>query len=115
MELKIKAPQEFEEFIRKYDSQISVKKSDGDSNDLEYNSKLSEYASQVFIGLVVSVVSPFITDAIKEFVENKNEEIVVTTENEQYIITPSNVKEILPLLHDDVVAILDEDYNGKNG
>lgn len=114
MELKIKASKNFEEFIKKYESQITVVESEETDNDPEYNSKLTDVAGQFFIGLVVSVISPFITDAIKDYIETNNEEIVVTTENEQYIITPSNVKEIFPVLHNDVVATLSEEENGKN-
>lgn len=114
MELTIKASQNFEEFIKKYDSKITVTKSGQVNNDIEYNSKLSEYAAQVFISLAVSVVSPFITDAIKDYVKTNNEEVVVITENEQYIVTPTNVDEISPILHCDVVAILSEEEDGKN-
>jgi hypothetical protein len=114
MELTIKASQNFEEFLKKYDSQITVTKSEQVCDDVEYNSKLAEYAGQVFISLAVSVVSPFITDAIKDYVETNNEEVVVITENEQYIISPTNVKDISPLLHNDVLAILGEENDGKN-
>lgn len=114
MELKIKANSDFEKFIKKYESQVAVVSSEEISDSTEYNSKLSEYAGQFVISLAVSVFSPFITDYIKEYVESTNEEVVVTTDNEQYVINASNVKELLPMLHSDVVATLSEEDDGKN-
>lgn len=114
MELKIKATREFENFILKYNSQITLLKSEEINESSEYNSRLTDMAGQIGISLFVSVISPFITEAIRDYVESTHEEIVVKTENEQYVINQSNVKEIFPVLHSDIEATISEESNGKN-
>ena len=113
MELSIKASKEFEEFLKRHESFGKVEKREEIKDENDFYSKFST-GSQIVLNIVISVFSPFITDAIKDFIETTKQEVVVTTESEQYVITPANVKDLTPLLHNDLVATIDEDNDGKD-
>lgn len=113
MELNIKASKEFEEFLMQHEALGKVEKREEIKDENDFNSKFSK--SQIVLNIVISVFSPFITDAIRDYIETTKQEVVVTTETEQYVITPTNVKDLIPLLHDDLAATIDEDKsNDKN-
>lgn len=78
-----------------------------------YDAKLSE-TNNWLISIVISVFSPFITDAIREFVDYCKTEIIVTTEDENYIINKNNVDCVLPEFRNDLENSLTDEQNAKN-
>jgi hypothetical protein len=81
---------------------------------VSYDAKLSE-ANNWLISIVISVFSPFITDAIKDFVDYCKTEISVTTGNERYVINTGNLDAIIIELKEDIETELSEEQNVKDG
>lgn len=113
MDLKIKASENFLQVLEKYSDKITVKKKEEVSGDGTYNADFKNLALNLSLNLVISVFAPFITDAIKEYVNTTNESIVVTTADEKYHITPSNVNELTLILHKEILVAITEEKNGK--
>lgn len=116
MDIYIKAPQDFEDFLKKNNYEYSIRESSIDLEEDVYNANFSA-KKQIFIGVAVSLISSGakeLGNMFMEYLKTPNKEIVVTTENDQYIITQSNVKDITPIVYNDWVASLNEENNGKN-
>ena len=78
-----------------------------------YDAKLSD-ANSWLISIVISVFSPFITDAIRKFVDYCKTELVVTTEDKNCIINKDNIDCVLPEFKYDLENNLSNEQNGKN-
>jgi len=79
-----------------------------------YDAKLSE-ANNWLISIAISVFSPFVTDAIRDFVDYCKTEISVTTENERYVINAGNLDAIIPELKEDIETELSIEQDVKDG
>lgn len=79
-----------------------------------YDAKLSE-ANNWLISIAISVFSPFVTDAIRDFVDYCKTEISVTTENERYVINAYNLDAIIPELKEDIETELSIEQDVKDG
>ncbi len=79
-----------------------------------YDAKLSE-VNHWLVSIAISVFSPFVTDAIKDFINDCKTEIVVTTEGERYAINTENLYAIIPSLKEDMETELNEEQDVKDG
>ena len=120
MEIYIKAPQDFELFLKNHEMQYSITDSKIIQDETALNAD-SSISKKIFIGVIVqlscSLIKSGISDIgslISEYIKSTNQEIVITTEDEQYKITSSNVNEIIPIMNNDWAATLNEEKNGKN-
>lgn len=88
--------------------------SEGAVDAVSYDAKLSETNSWL-ISIAISVFSPFVTDAIRDFVDYCKTEISVTTENERYVINAGNLDAIIPELKEDIETELSREQDVKDG
>lgn len=120
MDIRIKASYNFKQVLEKYNGEIMIKKIEEIPYDNTYNANFNgsalshNFVFNISINLAISVFAPFITDAIKDYINTNHETVVVTTTEEQYIITPSNVDKLTPILNSDLLTAFIEDKNGKN-
>ena len=113
MDITITASEAFLRFLEK-EGELSITNTEAKTIQDTYEANLTDILINASMSAVISIFSPFITDAIKDYVETTHETIYITTENEKYIINTENADTMLPILNQEIIAILNEESNVKN-
>lgn len=114
MKIVITAPENFRDYLNKYDKEFVILNEIETTNSSEYEVNYRDIAINATISLVISVFSPFITDVIREYVNNTKNEIIISLSDDNVSkIRINNVNEKIPTIHDNINAILKEEKYGK--
>lgn len=112
MTITITASEKVLDFLRTHENEsfkiIKEEKLDEDT----YNANFTNLSrNDIVISVIISVFSPFVTDLIKDCINEVHEEIVLTTEEEQYVLNRQNIKETALFLNEDISTTIKEKGN----
>ena len=100
MNVIIKATQSFSQYLKDRYPEISIENT-GTVTEDKYNAFFTMKPGDILISLLIAY-SPQITDAIKDYVVSKKQNVIVTFDLEQYKITPRNVYEMMPIIKEEI-------------
>lgn len=111
MKVTITAPKDFEKFLQRHHDKVSLVKTEEAEVNGSLNANYGDILINIAISFVCSVISPFFTDAIKEYINETKQEVVVKYKGEYLRINEKNVIEMTNLLHENALAIIEEKKN----
>lgn len=114
MKATVTASENFMEFIKLHENQITLIKTKEVENDGSYNASLNSAASQYLISFIIGVSSSYVSTLLKEYIDKTQEPIELKIKTNKFILTPQNVDEKTPQIHTQFVALLNEEKNGEN-
>lgn len=114
MKATIIASEHFLKFIELHKKEIQLIKTKNVESDGTYDSNLSGNVSNYLISFVIGVSSSYVSTLLKEYVEEKKENIEVRLKENVYNLNPNNLNQIIPEINTQFVITLDEEIKNEN-
>lgn len=110
MNISIFATEDFKELLLHHEGNFSIIDEKIVQDNSSYNAFFTKEKFQnTILSIVISVFSPFITQAIQDYVKEYKKPIIVVLDEDSYEIDSKNAEKIIPIINQEIEAIISDE------